>query len=1160
MPRSSKHKSSKHSSRDTRDYSDSDKDSCLKDRKGKDESTVKVSKDSSSFEKRKPDSKDVHGFGNGENSDEYASSKRRKERSNDGVGDRWNGGEDERGEGSKKSKTSGDSKSRRRDESVGVYGEGEEVKKSSSKGEGKHKEQGRKESRESGMEKERKFKEVRSERSVDNEEQRTSKHAYENTDLRALDELRSPELDSPLERRLRKKKDDTSDGIKHQDDVGDSYSKRLSSRDEIAKDGRLKDEKRKDEKYREKGREETDKENKHRYDRQRDERPAKDHASSRSDDKHGKEEKDYVESRQKRIKTSESDRDRDHNRDRDGGRERDLESGRDRERRHERERDRERDYDLDRDRDYDRDRDWDWDNERDHDEDLDKDRHRERNHHRDRDGSHLDERSVRTKESGTKKRNLGERDDYGDTKSRGVKTHYSDAEKRSLSGSKADSEADRGRSQSRHVHADSSGTSSKRRSSPAANTHTGNDDYRNANSDDSKHRDSMSEQRTKGLRDGYSGTSERGTNKYKSEKSFKIDDGTVGDFATERSSSSKASPKGLVERSPSSTSIERRYVNKSGARRSLEIEESGRRNSIDARDFSASEDRMGRELTLERPLMDESSQADSSYYGRTSQGNASLGPPPPAFRAGLDRPFMSSLDDDVRDSSNARYRRISDPGFGRGPGNSWRGVPNWTSAVPNGFVPFQHGPTHGGFQAIMPQFPSQPIFGVRPPMDVNHAGIPYHIPDADRFPGHLRPLGWQNMMDGTGPSHLHGWDGNNGVFRDDPHMYGGSDWDRNRHPTNSRSWESGSETWKEQNGDLKKDLPSPAHKDGLVPAEVDDGLAEQDIQISQDEQNQDTFQEKDPEIKSPSVSNPSKAPLKSLATSTIEKVPDTATSDIASLFSHFYLSKLDISEELTLPELHNQCMDLLRIDKSSSIDAESCTDLLLKNDSGVRQKYATTMSRHSPLPAIDPSIFQRAMDLYKKQRVKLPTRGKVDIIPAFNQVQDDESAPIHSSENGQVSVFTSDASVKQKSTSDLKIGETLHPSAEEHLEELDQACSQKRQDHVQDHVCINSLGLVLSAPSDHGNKGEPLAASGEKEEKETSEMMGSGESKENQSMEVENKSLLVPDLHKDDVDTLGDPLIFGDGSSKACDALMAGSNESESLILSRIHHSPESTH
>lgn len=38
------------------------------------------------------------------------------------------------------------------------------------------------------------------------------------------------------------------------------------------------------------------------------------------------------------------------------------------------------------------------------------------------------------------------------------------------------------------------------------------------------------------------------------------------------------------------------------------------------------------------------------------------------------------------------------------------------------------------------------------------------------------------------------------------------------------------------------------------------------------------------------------------------------------------------------------------------------------------------------------------------------------------------------------------------------------------------------------------------------------------------------------------------------------PLCFPDGSPKVCEALMSGSKESESIILSRIHHSPESTH
>jgi len=279
-------------------------------------------------------------------------------------------------------------------------------------------------------------------------------------DLKKIDELRSPEQDIQLERRMRKKRDDYGDGDKHQDDVGDGYDRHLSSRDDIAKDGKKKDDRRNDEKYRDKYRDEKDRENKHRHDKQRDERPAKDHTTIRSDDKHAREEKNNLESRQKRTKHPESDRD--HYRDRDGERDRDFEYVRERERRHERD----HDYDFDRDHDYDRDRDWDFDRER----DRDRDRHR--------DGSHGDDRNARAKDSGTKKRTLDDRDDYNDSKARAVKSYYPDTEKRSLTSSRADPDLDKGRSLPRQAHADSTGTSSKHRSSPASNAHVGKDEYR----------------------------------------------------------------------------------------------------------------------------------------------------------------------------------------------------------------------------------------------------------------------------------------------------------------------------------------------------------------------------------------------------------------------------------------------------------------------------------------------------------------------------------------------------------------------------------------------------------------------------------------------------------------------------------------------------------
>ncbi|PNY05501.1 dentin sialophosphoprotein [Trifolium pratense] len=1014
-------------------------------------------------------------------------------------------------------------------------------------------------------------------------------------DSKKVDELRSPEQDIQLERRMRKKRDDYGDGDKHQDDVGDGYDRHLSSRDDISKDGKKKDDRRNDEKYRDKYRDEKDRENKHRHDKQRDERPAKDHTTIRSDDKHTREEKNNLESRQKRSKHPESDRD--HYRDRDGERDRDFEYVRDRERRHERD----HDYDFDRDHDYDRDRDrdWDWDRER----DFDRERDRDRDRHRD--GSHGEDRSTRGKDGGAKKRTtetvivivMGHMG----------KIEVQEAKMRSLTNSRADSDIDRGRSLPRQAHPDSTGTSSKRRSSPVSNAHIGKDEYRNANAEDTKYRDSTIEQRTKASREGYSGISDRGP-KYKlMEKSVKIEECPAGDFSTERPSSAKASPMGLMERSPSSTSIERRYMNKNVVKRNLEIEDSGRRSSTDARDIS--DDRLG----PEKAILDEPSQPDSSFYGRTNQNNPPVIPHPPGFRAALDRPYMGSLEDDVRDNSNARYRRSTEPNFGRvHGGNSWRGHPNWTSHVPNGFVPFPPGPGHGGFQTMIPQFSSQPLFGVRPPLEVNHAGIPYHIADADRFPGHLRPLGWPSLMDGTGPAHLHGWDNNNGVSRDDPHMYGGSDWDRHRHPTNSHGWDS--ETWKEQNSDSKKDLPSPACKDEAVPAVVDNGVPDQTIQVSQDESH-----EKSPDTKLSSVSSPRKVPSNSLPTTDLEKVPDTSTpDDISSLFTRFYLSKLDISADLVLPELYDQCECALNVGKKASNDVFASTGLSLKNGSRAQQKYAATFSRHSPFSVVDNSIFQRAIDLYKKHRVKLPTKGDLDIfapsksdqvqidepvpisslenrhnqvqmdesVPIsslenrHNQVQMEESVPISSLENRQVSVSASDAT-KDAATPALQPKEVETLSlAKEQLEEINQTCSQMEQDRD----CIHTLKIGVSSPlSGPENQEAAVPKDAEEDDKVTLDQLNTEDAEDDHSIAAKSEALLAPTSHEecenmnideatvigfsqytdeklDFGDTKGNPLIFEDGSPKACDALMPGTNESESLILSRIHHSPESTH
>lgn len=252
-----------------------------------------------------------------------------------------------------------------------------------------------------------------------------------------------------------------------------------------------------------------------------------------------------------------------------------------------------------------------------------------------------------------------------------------------------------------------------------------------------------------------SGGSDRGTRQKASEKTAKTEDGVLGEFH----GFTKASPRPMVERSPSSTSLDRRFNNnQSSARWSSEVEETGLRNN--ARDFSAPED--------ERLRVDETSQGDISFNNKPNQNNSSF-PPRPESRSGMSSPRVGLREDDNRGNTGGRYRRGVDGMMGRGQqtqgNNAWRGVPSWPAPLPNGFIPFQ---PHG-FQTMMPQYPSPSIFGVRPSMEMNHSGIPYHIPDAERFSGHMRPLGWQNMMESSGAasSHMHGFFGDmsNSAFR-----------------------------------------------------------------------------------------------------------------------------------------------------------------------------------------------------------------------------------------------------------------------------------------------------------------------------------------------------------------------------------------------------------
>lgn len=127
-----------------------------------------------------------------------------------------------------------------------------------------------------------------------------------------------------------------------------------------------------------------------------------------------------------------------------------------------------------------------------------------------------------------------------------------------------------------------------------------------------------------------------------------------------------------------------------------------------------------------------------------------------------------------------RYRRIGDPGIvvGRVQGsNPWNGFPSWQP--PRWFLSCPSWPWSNWFPSGSSPF-SASHFGVRPHIDMNHAGVAWH--DA----GH--PFGWQNSDEACLPL-LHGWDGSSGVFGDDTYNHKMPDWEQNRLLVSKNGWE-----------------------------------------------------------------------------------------------------------------------------------------------------------------------------------------------------------------------------------------------------------------------------------------------------------------------------------------------------------------------------------
>ncbi|KAL8154642.1 uncharacterized protein LOC141659810 isoform X2 [Apium graveolens] len=1223
MPRSSRTKSRKHSLREVRDYSDSEED--LK-KNGRDEVSVRVSKDLVAGEKRKVSVKDVLSHGNGELVEEVVVvSKRRKEKGGGegGGSDRWNGGDEndvlvekseslsssrvkekerERERIEKVSVEVSRSKSGRRHESVKEEVVEEESKSGRRKGEKEH---GRKEYKEKErVEKEKvvvEDVELARKHSVDVSEERHGKRGRENIEGPAQDQIRNPELEKELEKRIRRRIDGSSDKDKYVDDARD-YDEKRSSKGERSKDVWSKDERHgdkynedgekysrhkedkyredgkdgryKDAKYREEGekdsryrdakyREETDRDNincddnyredgdrdkrhkdeKYREDGERNTRHREDkyHEDGGKDDRHRDDryrEDLNKDNRHKEEKHRE-------NADRDSKR-------RDVKHRNDSDRDkRSRDVKY-RDEHSSRDRISDSEMKRLRDESNTSDHHYRKSSNHDISPPYEDRGSRYKDDRGNRK--ATDKEDHNDIRPQSTKEQQFDTEKRSGS-NKVDLVTERGRSNFRNVDTDVALNHSRRRSSPSSSTHAARDHYRVSKLEESKYRDYGYEERMR--QNGSSGREYNGTKQNEKvlssrllEKSVQKDDSQFNESSADRRlrSDARDSPLRTVDKSPSSTSNDRRHLNRTDVRRSIDKEESGQR-SGGPRDYSGREGKGGRELPMHTHAIDEYSQADgdkssaSSPFTRNFSSNSrSILPPPPPFRTGVDSPSaFGPSEDDNRGRFNNRHRRGSDSNMGRSQGNAWKGIPNWPSPVANGYIPFPHGPPPAGFHAVMQQFPSPPMFGVRPPMDMNH-NLPYHMSDADRFPGHGRQLGWRNSVDDSAP---HGWDANSSVFSDDNRSYGRVDWDQNRTQMGNRAWDTSGDLWKGPNSGLSTDLTS-TQKEDLKHSKGDDVVSGQQ---AQNEQNQTIVKADSLDVQSFDALPVTLNTPENLSLESRENLQMSMKGDIHEY--NVYLSRLDISTDLTEPELYHKLTSLLDFDHNTLAIEEDFKILCVEEALDVKVSDQIMSS------AINNSVFQKAMSLYEKQKGETrAANGECVQTPNSEYLKvpglDNEKAALTEGNSGALVSFcdgqgTEDAVLDRKEHIDLPRDSEASQFACKKLDETSPI------DNMVGSEGKPKMANITEMEVDPVSRQENISTSLQNVEPSSPPLLPKIE-------EMPSSSPVVGHCADNDhklTETKCGTMLLSDVSDEA---MMPESVESGSVNLSRIHHSPESTH
>lgn len=221
--------------------------------------------------------------------------------------------------------------------------------------------------------------------------------------------------------------------------------------------------------------------------------------------------------------------------------------------------------------------------------------------------------------------------------------------------------------------------------------------------------------------------------------------------------------------------------------------------------------------------------------------------------------------------------------------------------------------------------------------------------------------------------------------------------------------------------------------------------------------------------------------------------------------------------------------------------------------------------------------MQRAMDLYQKQSTEIRAKPiAVDSnlemvetnVPASDELKAEEPVPSPDQEASKEAIQTVNQEKAEEpvAVADYEKQEELVPASSQQVQSEEAADAEEAIPMVPDAMapepeksadgdesCFLSVGNSSQTALAMAMSADDTDVMGLRKTEDAGDDNMKGAS--NHSADDVDQMLGSP---SDAVSSL--PSSFPDGSPKACEALVPESNESKSVILSRIHHSPESTH